>query len=133
MALYYYKTSSMNIYGDIWLKLICQHVLWGLWWSPGPKLDEKYAKYANFDSLNPDIQSWASILCWNTFNDFLWSYMIESDMLKCAVTCFCIYGDLQYKKNYSKMCQIYRFFPLLIPNVQLGPLILCRDIFNDYL
>ena len=85
-------------------------MLLGLLWSPGPKLDEKYAKYANFDSLNPDIQSWASILCWNIFNDYLWSYMIESDMLKCAVTCFCIYGDLQYKKIIKN-----------VPNIQIFP------------
>ena len=61
-----------------------------------------------------------------------WSYMIKSDMLKCAVTCFCIYGDLQYKKIIKNVPNI-QIFPLLIPNVQLGPLILCRDIFNDYL
>ena len=93
---------------------MCFDMLWGLWWSPGPKLDEKYAKYANFDSLNPDFQSWAPILCWNIFNDYLWSYMIESDMLACVVACFCIYGDLQYK-NVSEMCQIYRFCSLLNP------------------
>ena len=89
---------------------MCFDMLLGLLWSPGPKLDEKYAKYANFDSLNPDIQSWASILCWNIFNDYVWSYMIESDMLACIVACFCIYGDLQYKK-----CQKYAKNTYFVP------------------
>ena len=91
-------------------KSMCFDMLWGLWWSPVPKLDEKYVKNANFDSLNPDIQSRASILCWNIFNDYLWSYTIESDMLACVVACFCIYGNLQYKK-----------FVKNVPNLQILP------------
>ena len=91
---------------------MCFGMLLGLLWSPGPKLDEKYAKYANFDSLNPDIQSWASILCWNIFNDYLWSYMIESDMLACVVACFCIYGNLEYKKIVKDMPKTQILSPL---------------------
>ena len=91
---------------------MCFDMLLGLLWSPGPKLDEKYAKYANFDFVNRDIQSRASILCWNIFNDYLWSYMIESDMLACVVACFCIYGDLQYKKIVKNMPKIHILSPL---------------------
>ena len=73
-------------------------------------------------------ESGGSILCWEVFNDYLWSYMIESDMLACVLNCFRIYGDLQYKK-LSKICHKYRFCPLLNQELQSGPLILCWDIF----
>ena len=108
---------------------MCFDMLWGLWRSPGPKLDEKYAKYANFDSLNPDIQSWASILCWNIFNDYLWSYRIKG---ACVVACF-VFRVTSRTKGCQKCAKYTDFAPSWIPNVQSGPLILCRDIFNDYL
>ena len=76
----------------------------------GLKCGEKYANYANFGSLNLEYSIWSLNIVQNIFNDYLWSYMIESDMLACIVVCFCIYGDLEYKK-FVKNMKKYRFCP----------------------
>ena len=93
---------SWDIFNDYlwwWLKLICKHMFLHImrfmvisrnqtWWKNMPNIPISTTRILN-------IQYGDSILCGDVFNDYLWSYMIESDMLACVFNCFCIYGDLQ--------------------------------------
>ena len=72
----------------------------------GPNCGEKYAKYANFGSKNPDFSIWSLTIVQNIFNDYLWSYMIETDIPACVLTCFRVYGDLQDEKFVKNMSKV---------------------------
>ena len=63
----------------------------------------KYANYANFGSLNPDFSIWSLNIVQNIFNDYLCSYMIETDISACVLTCYRLYDDFQDKKSVKNM------------------------------
>ena len=72
----------------------------------GPKCGEKYANYANFGSLNLEYSIWSLNIVQNIFNDYLWSYMIETDISACVLTCYRIFDNLQDKKLIKNMPKI---------------------------
>ena len=109
----------------------------------GPKCGEKYANYASFGSLDLEYSIWSLNIVQNIFNDYLWSYMIETDISAFVLTCYSIFDNFQDKKlmieidillvsstkKLSKMCQIYRFCPLLNPECPIWSLhIMSRHI-----
>ena len=53
-----------------------------------------------------NIQSGAAILSQDIFNDYLWSYMIETDMPACVLTFYRIQNNLQDKKLVKNMAKI---------------------------
>ena len=89
------------------------------------------------------IFTWSLNIVQNTFNDYIWSYMIATDISACVLTCYRIFDNFQDKKlmieidillvsstkKLSKMCQIYRFCPLLNPECPIWSLhIMSRHI-----
>ena len=78
----------------------------------GPKCGEKYANYTNFASLNPDFSIWSLNIVQNIFNDYLWSYMIETDISACVLFCYRIFDNLQDKKLIKNMPKIQVLPPL---------------------
>ena len=77
-----------------------------------PKCGEKYANYANFGSLNPDFSIWSLNIVQNIFNDYLWSYMIGTDISACVLTGYRIYDDFQDKKSVKNMSKTLVLPPL---------------------
>ena len=78
----------------------------------GLKCGEKYANYANFGSLNLEYSIWSLNIVQNIFNDYLWSYMIETDISACVLTCSRIYDDFQDKKSVKNMSKTQVLPPL---------------------
>ena len=78
----------------------------------GLKCGEKYANYANFGSLNLEYSIWSLNIVQNIFNDYLWSYMIETDISACVLTCYRIYDDFQDKKLVKNMSKTLVLPPL---------------------
>ena len=72
--------------------LTCFGVYGGL---QGQKLVKNKPKIADLAHQIPTIQSGASLLCWDIPNDYLWSYMMETDMPVCVLNCFRVYDDVQ--------------------------------------
>ena len=130
------ETSSMTIYGHKWLKLICQHVFWPVLWFIVISRTKNWSKICQKYRFCPpwisNYQSGAWILCWDIFYDYLYSYMDETDIQACILTCVRVHGDLQD----HKLVKNKPIMPILAPwilNIQSGAAILFQDISNDYL
>ena len=95
----------------------------------GPHLVKKYPKYMlNLPTRILNIQFGASILCRDIFNDYLGSYMIETDMTVCILTCFRVNVDLQDKKSVKNMLKIQN-----LSSLNLEYLIWCFNINTRHL
>ena len=58
-----------------------------------------------------NIQSGASVLYQDIFNDYVWSYIIGTDMPECFLTCFRVMV-VSRATNWSKICQKCQLCPL---------------------
>ena len=104
-------TSPTTIYGHIWWKLIYQYSFWPVLGFMVVFSAKNWSKIANLALLIPKIQSGAFILCRHIPNDYLWSYMMETDMPVCVLTCFGVYGDVQGQKLVKNKPKIAAFAP----------------------
>ena len=74
---------------------------------------------------NGNHQSGTWILCWDIFYDYLYSYMDETDIQACILTCVRVHGDLQDQKLVKNK----PIMPILAPwilNIQYGASILFK-------
>ena len=101
----------MTIYGHIWWKLIYQYPFWPVLGFMVVFRAKNKPKINNLALQIPKIQSGAFILCRHIPNDYLWSYMMETDIPVCIVTCFGIYGGFQGQKLVKINQNITDFAP----------------------
>ena len=89
----------------------------------GPNLVKNMPNMQILTTRILNIQIGASILCGDIFNDYLWSYMIETDMSACVLTFYRICDNLWDKKLVKIVAKIQVLSPL---NPEY--LICCLDI-----
>ena len=79
-------------------------------WSAGQKIGKNVQKIAAFVPLKSwKFNSVALILCWDISNDFLMSYMIETDVPVCVLICvdvFVGFQDQKLVKNKQKIADL---------------------------
>ena len=79
-------------------------------WSAGQKIGKNVQKIAAFVTLIFwKFNSVVLILCWDISNDFLMSYMIETDVPLCVLICLDVYvsfQDQKLAKNKQKIADL---------------------------
>ena len=115
---YHAETSSMTIYVHIWLILICEHAFCPV---VGFTVISRAQNVVKNMPIIPILPPWIMIfqsgglnIVQNIFNDYLWSYMIETDIPACVLTCCIGFKIISRTKIGQKYVKNTGFAPPLI-------------------